>query len=178
MTTYNSNRWNEWIKAAFNGDKSSYRLLLTNLRPWLMAYFSKRIHKEAVEDLVQETLMSLHSKMHTYNPEKPFGPWISAVARHRWIDYMRKTLKYIELEFNEEIFIPDENKERGAKDDIKKLLKLIPPAQAEVIDLVKLQEMTIEEASNKTGHSQSSVKVMIHRGIKKMAAAVKEADYE
>lgn len=172
MTTYNSERWDEWIRAALDGDQNAYRLLLTELRPWLGAYFGKRIHRNAVEDLVQDTLMTLHAKRQTFDPQYRFGPWISAIARHRWIDHMRKTLKYIETELDQEF--PSHEHDESARHDVQTLLKLIPPAQAEVIQMMKLQEMSVEDICKKTGYSVSSVKVMVHRGMKKMMAAVEE----
>lgn len=162
------------MRTALDGDQAAYRSLLIDLRSWLMAYFSRRIHRSAVEDLVQVTLMTLHNKRQTYDPNLPFGPWISTIARHRWIDHMRATLRYVETELDDDLPSDEVDRDASAKHDVKKLLKLIPPAQAEVIELVKLQEMSIEEASQKTGHSQSSVKVMIHRGMKKMMAAVED----
>jgi len=83
------------MRAALKGDQEVYRLLLTGLRLWLAAYFAKRVHFNAVEDLVQDTLLTLHAKRQTFDPHYSFGPWIAAIARHRWIDHMRATLKYV-----------------------------------------------------------------------------------
>lgn len=174
MATYNSDKWDEWMVAALRGDQNAYRLLLNDLRNWLMIYYAKRTHQSAIEDLVQETLMSLHAKRHTYDPSKPFGPWISAVARHRWIDHMRKTLKYVETEIDENILPQKDIRYECARHDVQTLLKLIPEQQAKVIEMVKLKDMTIAEVSEKTGHSASSVKVMVHRGLKKMMVEAQE----
>lgn len=174
MTTYNSDRWDGWIRLSLKGDQNAYRLLLTDLRPWLTAYFVKRVHRNAVEDLVQDTLMTLHAKKQTFEPNYPFGPWMAAIARHRWIDHLRKTMKCVETELDHEFPSQEHNHDESAKHDVKALLKLISPAQAQVIEMIKLQEMSVEEVSQKTGHSASSIKVMVHRGIKKMKAVVEE----
>lgn len=166
------------MHAALAGDQNAYRLLLSDLKPWLSAYFKKRVHPNVVEDLVQDTLMSLHAKRQTFNPDYPFGPWIAAVARHRWIDHMRKTLKYVETELNQEFPSQEHQRDECAKHDTKTLLKLIPPAQAQVIEMVKLQELSVEEVSQKTGYSTSNVKVMVHRGMKKMMAAAQDYQEE
>ncbi|OIN86499.1 MAG: hypothetical protein AUJ12_06050 [Alphaproteobacteria bacterium CG1_02_46_17] len=163
------------MRSALKGDQNAYHLLLADLRPWLTAYFGKRIHRNAVEDLVQDTLMTLHSKRQTFDLNYPFGPWIAAIARHRWIDHMRKTLKYVELEIDQEFPSQEHERDECAKHDVKTLLKLIPRAQAEVIEMMKLQEMSVEEVCKKTGRSASSVKIMAHRGMKKIMAAVEEA---
>ncbi len=174
MTKYNNHRWNEWMRAALKGDQEVYRLLLTGLRLWLAAYFAKRVHFNAVEDLVQDTLLTLHAKRQTFDPHYSFGPWIAAIARHRWIDHLRATLKYVETQLEDDFPSQETDRDACAKHDVKTLLKLIPPPQAKVIELVKLREMSIEEVSKQTGHSPSSVKVMVHRGMKKMMAAVEE----
>ncbi|MCF8475014.1 MAG: sigma-70 family RNA polymerase sigma factor [Emcibacter sp.] len=166
------------MQATLSGDQTAYRLLLTDLRPWLTAYFKKRIHHNTVEDLVQDTLMTLHHKRQTFNPDYPFGPWISAVARHRWIDHMRKTLKYVETEIDENHPSEDHKQDECAKHDVRTLLNLIPETQARMIEMMKLQEMTVAEISCQTGHSPSSVKIMVHRGMKKMMAAVEDIKVE
>ena len=174
MGNYNSQKWDEWIRAVLKGDQHAYRLLLTSLRLWLTAYFTKRVHSNVVEDLIQDTLLTLHAKRHTFDPRYSFGPWIAAVARHRWIDHMRTTLKYVETQLEDEYPSHETERDICAKYDVKTLLKLIPLPQAEVIELVKLKELSIEEASEQTGHSPASVKVMIHRGMKKMMSAVEK----
>ena len=174
MTNFSSQKWDEWIHAVLKGDQNAYRLLLTSLRLWLSAYFTKRVHSNVVEDLVQDTLLTLHAKRHTFDPRYSFGPWIAAVARHRWIDHMRATLKYVETQLDDDYPSQETERDICAKHDVKTLLKLIPPTQAEVIELVKLKELSVEEVSKQTGHSPSSVKVMVHRGMKRMMAAVEE----
>ncbi|MES2663326.1 MAG: sigma factor, partial [Pseudomonadota bacterium] len=95
MQTYHSDEWQKWMLAALKGDQQAYRLLLTYVRSWLIAYFRKRIQGSSVEDLVQETLLTLHNKRQTFDPDLSFFPWIIAIAKHRWIDHLRKTLKYV-----------------------------------------------------------------------------------
>lgn len=162
------------MQAALTGDQNSYRLLLTELRGWLTAYYTKRIHRSAVEDLVQDTLMTVHAKRETFDPSQTFGPWVSAIARHRWIDHMRKTLKYVEIELDDQLHSPETVRDECAKHDVQTLLRLIPQAQADIITMVKIRELSVEEVSRQTGHSPSSVKIMVHRGMKRLMAAVAE----
>ena len=172
MATYNSDKWHEWMVLAQKGDQASYRLLLTELQPWLRAFYSKRIHQNIVDDLVQDTLLTIHAKRQTFDPTYPFGAWISAVARHRWIDYMRKNLKYVQCELDESMICEASNADITARHDVEKLLKTIPSAQAEVIDMIKIRDFSVEEAAIKTGRSVSSIKVMVHRGLKKLNMTV------
>jgi RNA polymerase sigma-70 factor (ECF subfamily) len=169
---YQSDKWDEWMQEALQGNKQSYNALLTHLHPWLCAYFGKRLNDEAAYDLAQETLLSLHAKRHTYDPSKPFGPWISAVARYRLIDFVRKKKQQAETVLNDDYHGKQDSEAEniGHKQDVEKLMKHLTKEQAYLINLVKLQEFSIRETAERTGRSESSVKVMIHRAIKKMAS--------
>lgn len=176
---YNSHHWQTWMQASLKGDQDAYRLLLSDLKLWLSAFYCSRVPACEVDDLVQETLLSIHKKRHTFDPNQSFGPWLTAVAKHRWIDHMRKVGRLNETEFNEADFHEttmemSHEVEYGAERDVLSLLNKIPAAQADVIRLVKLQQLSLKEASDQTGHSVPSIKVMIHRGMKKLQKAAKK----
>lgn len=163
------------MAASQHGDKTAYRRLLGECETWLKRYYARKIGHETLDDLVQETLMSLHAKRATYDPRRPFLPWLAAIARYRWIDHLRKAYRKKEVaELNEEIAADPSDPAIGARLGIEKLLKLIPEKQALAIQLVKIQGYSIAEASAQTGQSESAVKVNIHRGIKRMAAAIED----
>jgi len=175
------------MRLALSGDRKAYRRLLTELRLWLTAYFSNRIHQALIEDFVQDVLMTVHEKRQTFNPDYRFGPWIAAIARHRWIDHMRKNLTYAERNLGESIGEENQDtdlgdvqhaREAGCRHDVQKLLDLIPQTQAEIIRMVKLEEMSVEEVCRRTGRSPSSVKVMVHRGIRRMTTIVEDMGVE
>lgn len=172
MNTYNSDEWQTWMRAAQGGDAPAYRKLLGALRPWLLSYFRRRLKGGDVEDLVQMTLLSLHEKRHTYDATAPFMPWIAAVARHKLIDYVRKHGRHVHVELDEAMGIEDGLKHDLAARDVKVLLDQLPKDQAHIITLHKLQELSVEETSAATGKSTSSVKVIVHRGLKKLQALV------
>lgn len=127
MTNYNSQEGDEWMRAVLKGDQNAYCLLLTSLRLWLMSYFTKRVHSNVVEDLIQDTLLTLHTKRQTFDPRYSFGPWIAAVARHRWVDHMRATLKYVETRLEDDYPSQETERDICAKHDVEILLKLIAP---------------------------------------------------
>ena len=173
MATYNTQEWQTQMIAAQGGDAKAYRGLLASLRPWLLSYFRRRLPGADVEDLVQMTLLSLHEKRHTYDPASPFLPWIAAVARHKLIDHVRKTGRHVHVELDEELTgsggdLPAELAAR----DIEALLKTLPPEQARAIRLHKLGELSVDEVSATTGKSAANVKVLVHRGLKKLQALV------
>lgn len=174
MQPYNSNRWDEWMSATLKGDKNAYRLLLTELHGWLTAYYRKRVAEPHVEDLVQETMMALHAKMQTFDPNQKFGPWIAAIAKYRMIDHFRKTGRHIHVELPEDVSSPHTDDAENASHDVEIMLNQIPSEQAKVIRMMKLEELSVADISERTGHSQSSVKVMVHRGMQKMQKLAKK----
>lgn len=154
------------------GDRLAYVTLLGECQNWLTRYFSKRIAAAAVDDLVQETLISLHRKRATYEPSRPFLPWLAAIARYRWVDQLRKTYRADETELVDQLGATSDEPGIVARISIDRLLALLPAKQAEVIRLVKIDGLSISEAALRTGQSEPLVKVNIHRGLKRLAALV------
>ena len=75
--------------AVQSGNGGAYRRLLGEIRPWLLRYYARRLPPGSVDDAVQEAMIALHTKRHTYDPERAFGPWLAAIARYKWIDRLR-----------------------------------------------------------------------------------------
>jgi RNA polymerase sigma factor (sigma-70 family) len=155
------------------GDKQAYAVLLEQSGAWLARYFRQKIAVDAVDDLVQDTLISLHRKRASYDPSRPFLPWLAAIARYRWVDRLRQTYRHEADELGDYDAIEDSHEEVvAARISLDRLLDLIPAGQAEVIRIVKIEGHSISEACQQTGQSESLVKVNIHRGLKKLAALV------
>ena len=89
MADEQTDQWGAWMAAAQNGQGGPYRRLLGEIRLWLLRYFARRLPPGQVEDAVQDTLIAIHEKRHTYDPARPFRPWLAAVARYKWIDRLR-----------------------------------------------------------------------------------------
>ena len=81
--------WDRLMAAAQVGDANAYRILLSELSAWLRRYFARRLPRAMTEDAVQDVLLAIHEKRHTYDPTRPFGPWLAAIARYKWIDRLR-----------------------------------------------------------------------------------------
>lgn len=161
------------MAAAQRGDRVQYRALLKEAANWLTAFFARRIAPAMVDDLVQETLMSLHDKRASFDPERAFLPWLAAIARYRWIDALRRLAKAPRaLDDVDEPGVASGEEASIARFSLEKLLGQIPASQANCILLAKVEGRSIAEISNLTGQSEALVKVNIHRGMKKMAALV------
>jgi RNA polymerase sigma-70 factor (ECF subfamily) len=165
------------MTASQKGDASAYRVLLSEVQMWLERYFRRRVAPAQLDDLVQEVLMAVHAKRATWDPSRPFLPWLAAIARYRWVDHLRKVYRKAEDELGDYDAAEDSEEEAVmARMSLERLFVHLPDKQSEVIELVKIDGLSIAEASAKTGQSESLVKVNIHRGLKKLAALVEKAD--
>lgn len=164
--------WGRMMAAAQQGDRAAYRRLLEEVAVWLKRYYARRLPPALLDDAVQDALLAIHEKRHTYDPAKPLGPWLAAIARYKWIDRLR-SLKTRATEP-----LPDALAVEGHEDlvvhttSLNRLLGELRPAQSQVIRLVKLQGMSVEEAAGMTGQSVSLVKVNIHRGLRRLTRPV------
>ncbi len=161
--------------AAQAGDRDAYHRLLVGLGGWLRRYYTGRLPPGMVDDAAQDALLAVHEKRHTYDPTRPFGPWLSAIARYKWIDRLRALKSSRTETLTDSFAVPDHGDAVTSATSLDRLLGDLKPAQAEVIRLVKLQGLSIEEAAARTGQSASLVKVNIHRGLNRLALAVRKA---
>lgn len=163
-------RWGRLMSDAQRGNQEAYDLLLGELDGWLRRFYAKRLPREAVEDAVQDALLAAHANRHSYTPSRPFGPWISAIARYKWVDRIREESRFRTVELKQDIAVADSGNAIAASLAVQELLKMLKPSQADAIRVVKLEGETIEGASRKTGQSEALVKVNVHRGLKKLSA--------
>jgi RNA polymerase sigma-70 factor (ECF subfamily) len=156
------------------GDRQAYAALLEACQRWLRGYYSRRIAPGSLDDLVQETLIALHNKRASWDPSRPFLPWLAAIARYRWVDHLRRLYRNDASELHEELMGSDDEPAIAARISLDRLLGFLPSAQAQAIALVRIEGLSIAEASTQTGQSESLVKVNIHRGLKKLAVLIEK----
>jgi RNA polymerase sigma-70 factor (ECF subfamily) len=152
------------------GDEAAHRAFLTEAAALLRAFFRARLRgrNEDAEDLVQETLVALHTRRESYDPNYPLTAWLYAIARYRLIDFLRraKHRNHASLD-GVDIGETDPDYEAAdAKRDVATLLDKLPEKQRTAIRLVKLEEKSVREAADQTGLSESDIKISIHRGLK------------
>ena len=165
------------MAAAQKGDREMYRVLLGEVQLWLARYFRKRVPAAQLDDLVQEVMMAVHAKRATWDPTRAFYPWLAAIARYRWVDHLRKVYRSAEDELGDHDAAEDSEEEAVmARMSLERLFVHLPDRQVEVIELVKIEGLSIAEAAERTGQSVSLVKVNIHRGLKKLSALVEKAE--
>ena len=160
---------------ALDGDAGAYRALLEHLRRHLKLYYARRLNSALAangDDLVQETLMAIHTRRLTYDRNQPLTAWVRAIARYKLIDHFRrnKLRATVPLEDDAAIFAHDEAGDVTARMDVNVALATIPARPAELIRQVRIEGASFAEAAARTGMSESAVKVSIHRGLKSLTA--------
>lgn len=152
-----------------DGDATAHRRLLVMLSERLRGFFRRRLGDAAAdaEDLVQETLMAIHTRRSTYDRRQPLEAWVYAVARHKLIDHFRraKVRATVPLEAAGAVFVDSDADAGTAKADLDRLLSALPARQQALIRMVKIEGLSVAEAAERAGMSVSAVKVSVHRGL-------------
>jgi len=152
-----------------SGDQAAYRSLLTELSRILKAFVRRRLgDSDSVEEVVQEILLSLHEARHSYDPTRPFRPWMFAIARYRLADHLRKwaRTKKREVEaggFIEALSFAEVIPESEVSVELAEAMAALPERQREAVELLKYRGLSIKEAAKQLGISEASVKVRAHR---------------
>jgi RNA polymerase sigma-70 factor, ECF subfamily len=167
--------------SGLNGDGGAHKALLARMSGHLRAYFKgqlMRINRGPVEaeDLVQEVLIAIHTRRHTYDPSHPFTPWVYGIARYKFLDYLRQTkvsLNEVPIEdAEEEVLAHDDRAGVDSAIDLERLMAGISSKARQAIQYVKLDGLSVSEAAARCGMSESAVKVSVHRGLKALALLI------
>ena len=170
-------QYREWTLAGLAGDAAAYRKLLAALGGHLRAYFARRVGP-AAEDLVQDTLIAVHTKRATYEPSQPLTAWVYGIARYKLIDEYRRSRRHATVPLDEapELFAADEIQSAVASRDVGKLLAKLPPAKRALVQAMKLDGASVAETATASGLSETAVKVTVHRAVKSLQDDVKDGD--
>jgi RNA polymerase sigma-70 factor (ECF subfamily) len=160
------------------GDAGAYRSLLAQLAVLARNYYARRIGWDSpdLEDLVQETLMAVHTRRESYSRAEPFTPWIYGMVRYKLIDHFRRSHHRLTepLEAAADVEEQESFAASTAGGDLERLMGCLPARQRETLRHVKIEGLSVAEAAVRTGQSTASVKVSIHRGLKTLMALVRE----
>jgi RNA polymerase sigma factor (sigma-70 family) len=164
-----------WMTSGLDGDASSHAALLRALVPLLRAYYRKRLDNAGeVEDLVQETLIAVHTRRASYDRDRPFTAWLFSIARYKMIDQFRRTRRHVPIEdFSNALLIDGFEEVINARFDVDRLLDTLPAKQAGAIRRTKLEGLSTLEAAEDASLGESDIKVSVHRGLKALAARVR-----
>ena len=160
------------LRAAIAGDERAYADFLHRIAALVRGFVRRKIVQGGVdpEDVVQETLLAIHVKRHTWRSDAPVLPWVYAIARFKLIDAFRRRGRRIEVEIDEiaETFAEPET-ETVSERDINRALDGLPPAQRSVVSSISVDGHSIGETATKLGISETAVRVSLHRGLAAIA---------
>lgn len=166
--------WSALMARAQAGDRAAYRRLLEGITPYIRALAVRQVRNHGdIEDTVQDVLLTIHAVRHTYDPARPFGPWLVAIARRRIIDGLRRRARTSARETPldtepETLFDPGANLQETALEAraVRDAVDCLPAGQREALRMLKLDEMSLKEAAAASGMSVGALKVATHRALK------------
>jgi RNA polymerase sigma-70 factor (ECF subfamily) len=167
------------LVGGLSGNAVAYRSFLDALAAHLRSFLRTRLARmpDDVEDLVQEVLLAVHNKRHTYDPAQPLTAWVQAIARYKLFDLLRRRLRTDmlndPLDEDDQSLYSTDNDASEVHYDIAKLLQQLPDRQRLPILHVKIEGESVSDTARRTGMSESAVKVGIHRGLKALAAKIR-----
>ena len=165
--------------AGLAGEAAPYRRLLDELSRLLRAYYGRRCPPGIdAEDLVQETLIAVHTRRATYDARQPFTAWAYAIARYKLIDALRRGRLHrrAPAEDAEALFVPAGADAAMAARDLERVLGELPQRTAELIRETKIEGLSSREAAARHGMTETAVKVAIHRGLKTLGGKYAPAE--
>lgn len=174
------------MQAAQAGDAQAYVRLLEKIMPRLRQVVRSQrrfLNADDIEDLVQDVLLSLHAVRATYDPRRPFSPWLMAITRNRLADGARRhgrraahevqvgQVENVPVTFSDEGANIDDDRYRDPE-ALRRAIRDLPPGQRTAIEMLKLREMSLKEAAAASGTSIGALKVSVHRAIAALRKAL------
>jgi RNA polymerase sigma-70 factor (ECF subfamily) len=153
------------VRAVLDGDRESFSTLYGQFAPLVHGILLARVPRLEVEDLVQDIFLHAFRKLDTLRDAAAFGPWIAMIARNRAMDFHRRSRQTVEI--NEEQASADQGR-RVRADEILDVIRSLPEAYRETLVLRLVEGMTGPEIASRTGLTSASVRVNLHRGMKKL----------
>ena len=163
-------------------DAAAWRALLIELQKRLSGYFARRLSGDLaadVDDLVQETLIAMHTRRVTYDPAQPFTAWTHAIARYKLIDFWRRRRRRTHVALDDvagDLWSEEDHGASEAAADLDRLLADLPERQQGLIRDVKIEGLSLAEAGARRGMSEGAAKVSLHRALKALTMKVGRAD--
>jgi RNA polymerase sigma-70 factor (ECF subfamily) len=158
------------IVLAQNGDGDAYAELLTLLSGIARQFARNRLGDVPwLDDVAQETLVTIHKARHTYDARRPFAPWFYAILASRMIDVLRRERRVAARETGTDV-LPDRVETTRASEldvaRVAKALSALPRRQREIVVGLKFHDESVKTLSARTGMSESAVKVTAHRAYR------------
>jgi RNA polymerase sigma-70 factor (ECF subfamily) len=173
--------WTGLMRLAISGDSAAYHRLLKAVTPVLRAGARRGLARagqpvDQSEDVVQDILLAVHLKRHTWDANAPFAPWLFAIARNKLIDTLRRRGRRVFVNVDDFAeTIPDEPAaETVSANEIASLLQTLPQRQREVLQSISVESVSIKDTAAKFAMSEGAVRVALHRALASLTAKLRE----
>jgi RNA polymerase sigma-70 factor (ECF subfamily) len=169
------------MRAAIAGDEAAYRKLLADLSRALRSVVRRGfagvgIARDDVEDVVQEVLLAIHLKRHTWDTSMPLGPWVLAIARNKMIDDLRRRGRRPEVPVDLTQFEFEGEDQQASIDahDVARVLNRLPERNREIVQSISIDGHSARDVAEKLGMTEVAVRVALHRSLKTLADTYQE----
>ena len=161
------------------GDKAAYTALLREAARIVRGYVYARVSgrdRAVVEDIVQETLLTIHTKYHSYDPSLPFLPWLRTIAHHKLIDHWRrqKIAFLVAIEESDADLVASQAPQTDAVLTLEKMFETLNDKQRRIVQMARLDGKSMSEIASEMSLSVSDVKVTLHRAIAKLTSLAQQ----
>lgn len=168
--------WSGWMRAGLAGDAAAYRRLLEALTPALRARARRGFQRAGLppaeaEDLVQEALLAIHLKRHSWDSARPLGPWLAAILRHKLVDALRRRPATVHVPIDDllEILPAEAPPEPARGHELERLLAQLGARQRDIVQALTVEGLSAREAAQRLRMSEGAVRVALHRALKTLA---------
>lgn len=155
--------------AALGGDEAAYAEFLKLTARFVRTVVRRRIGAGSAidpEDVVQETLLAVHLKRHTWRTGEPITPWLAAIARYKVIDAFRRRGSHVVIDIGDvEAVLAAPEVETVSERDVEQALAMLAPGQRSVVSAVTVEGHSIRETAARLGMTEVAVRVALHRGL-------------
>lgn len=165
------------MRAAIAGDGGAYARVLTQLAGVVRGAVARHFRRigygnEEIEDVVQETLLAIHLKRSSWDPEQPLEPWVRAIARNKVIDHLRRRgyRKFVPIDDVAEVLATPPAEAALSNGDRDRMLATLNGRQREIVTVMTVDGLNARETAERFGMSEGAVRVALHRGLKALSA--------
>jgi RNA polymerase sigma-70 factor (ECF subfamily) len=173
--------WTGLMRSAMSGDDAAYHRLLKSVTPVLRAAARRGLVRagqpvDQSEDIVQDILLAVHLKRHTWDTNAPFAPWLFAIARNKLIDALRRRGRRIFVNIDDfaETIASEPAPETAPASEVAVQLQSLPARQREVLQSIAVEAASIKDTAAKLAISEGAVRVALHRGLASLTAKLGE----
>lgn len=166
------------LRRANSGDAGAYRQFLDRLVPFIRSVAQRSIMRIGapsadLEDAVQEALLAIHLKRHTWQSDLPIAPWLHAIIRYKLIDFARRYGRRMEIDFDDtmDFAAPEDNDHDLSDKDLSRLMQTLSDTQRQVVTSISIHGASVREVAKAMNLTEVTVRVTLHRSLKALAEA-------